>query len=161
MEGQRGMGEAMCECTSSYRLFSSTERHGSDRLVGKWGIIDVSDCVQAVSHLSSPSAGLSVTIDPARVVITGGSAGGFTVLAALCAYPTAFAAGTASYGVSDLRKLAEDTHKFESRYLEKLVGGTPEEVPEIYRERSPVFNAAKIKSPLLVSHESNLVLKYV
>ena len=120
------------------------------RLVGKWGIVDVSDCVQAVVHLATPSANLPISIDPARVVITGGSAGGFTVLAALCAYPSTFAAGTSSYGVSDLRKLAEDTHKFESRYLEKLVGGTPEEVPEIYKERSPVFNAGNIRSPLLV-----------
>ena len=122
----------------------------SNRLVGKWGLTDVSDCVHSVSQLSTPSPSLSTPIDPTRTVITGGSAGGFTVLAALCAFPTTYAAGTSSYGVSDLRKLAEDTHKFESRYLEKLVGGTVEEVPEVYKERSPISNADKIDSPLLV-----------
>ena len=117
--------------------------------MGKWGIVDVTDCVTAVNALTSPTS--PSPIDPSRVVITGGSAGGFTVLAALCASPNTFAAGTSSYGVSDLRKLTEDTHKFESRYLEKLVGGTVEEVPEVYKERSPVHKAEKIKAPLLVS----------
>jgi dipeptidyl aminopeptidase/acylaminoacyl peptidase len=64
---------------------------------------------------------------------------------------TVFAAGTSSYGVSDLAMLAGDTHKFESQYLFKLVGGTPEEVPDIYEARSPVKQAKHIKSPLLVS----------
>ena len=117
--------------------------------MGKWGIVDVADCVTAVNALTSPTS--PSPIDPSRAVITGGSAGGFTVLAALCASPNTFAAGTSSYGVSDLRKLTEDTHKFESRYLEKLVGGTVEEVPEVYKERSPVYNAGNIRSPLLVS----------
>ncbi|KDQ57918.1 hypothetical protein JAAARDRAFT_129506 [Jaapia argillacea MUCL 33604] len=122
-------------------------RRYTDRLVGKWGIVDVQDTVAAVETLSGPSHSL---IDPKRLAIRGGSAGGFTTLAALCFSPATFAAGTSSYGVSDLRKLAEDTHKFESRYLEKLVGGTPELVPEIYKERSPVFHADKIMSPLLI-----------
>lgn len=88
-------------------------------------------------------------------MIRGGSAGGFTTLAALSIAPdvTTFAAGASYYGVSDLKKLAEDTHKFESRYLEKLVGGRPEEVPEVYKERSPVFHADRITSPLLVSQQ--------
>ncbi|KAF8869748.1 Alpha/Beta hydrolase protein [Infundibulicybe gibba] len=121
-----------------------------ERLVGKWGIVDVGDCINAAQTLSSPAHAL---VDPTRIVIRGGSAGGFTVLAALSIAPdvTVFAAGTSSYGVSDLRKLAEFTHKFESRYLEKLVGGTPTEVPEVYKARSPVFHADKITSPLLAN----------
>jgi dipeptidyl aminopeptidase/acylaminoacyl peptidase len=120
------------------------------RLAGNWGVVDVEDCIHAAGTLSSAPYSL---IDPARVVIRGGSAGGFTTLAALtiASDVTTFAAGTSSFGVSDLRKLAEDTHKFESRYLEKLVGGTVEEVPEVFKDRSPVFHADKIVSPLLVS----------
>jgi dipeptidyl aminopeptidase/acylaminoacyl peptidase len=72
-------------------------------------------------------------------------------LASLVNRPEVYAAGTSLYGVSDLAKLTEDAHKFESRYLEKLVGGTPEEVPELYKARSPVNHADKIEAPLLVS----------
>ncbi|KAG8761880.1 hypothetical protein FRC15_008777 [Serendipita sp. 397] len=75
----------------------------------------------------------------------------------LCTPETAnvFAAGTSSYGVSDLAMLANDTHKFESQYLFKLVGGTPEEVPEIYAARSPVKHADEIRSPLLILQGSD------
>lgn len=80
------------------------------------------------------------------------------MLMTLCTPATAavFAAGTSSYGVSDLTLLAEDTHKFESQYLFKLVGGTPTEVPEIYAARSAVKHADQIRSPLLVSSTSCL-----
>ena len=123
-----------------------------DRLAGNWGIVDVDDCIHAARALSSPPYNL---IDPSRVVIRGGSAGGFTVLATLSIASdlTVFAAGTSSYGISDMRKLEEDTHKFESSYLSKLMGGTPEEVPDVYRQRSPVFHADNIVAPLLVSFE--------
>lgn len=84
------------------------------------------------------------------MAITGRSAGGYTVLMALCAAPDVFAAGTSSFGISDLVKLGEFTHKFESRYLIKLSGGTPEEVPDVYKERSPINRAHHIKAPLLV-----------
>ena len=120
----------------------------SKRLEGNWGIADVRDSVIAVQQLAAPPYSL---IDPQRTAITGGSAGGYTVLQALCDVPDVFAAGAASYGISNLFKLAEFTHKFESQYMFKLVGGTPEDVPEVYKARSPVFHADKIKSPLLVS----------
>lgn len=102
----------------------------------------------AVQQLAAPPYSL---IDSQRTAVTGGSAGGYTVLKALCSYPETFAAATSSYGISDMFKLAEFTHKFESQYLTKLLGGTPEEIPEVYKERSPVFLADKIKAPLLVS----------
>jgi dipeptidyl aminopeptidase/acylaminoacyl peptidase len=78
--------------------------------------------------------------------------GGFTVLMTLCTPETAtvFSAGTSLYGVSDVKLLAEDTHKFESQYLFKLLGGTPEQVPEVYKARSAVYHADQIKAPLLV-----------
>ena len=119
----------------------------SKRLEGRWGITDVRDTVVAIQQLSTEPYSL---VDPQRSAITGGSAGGYTVLKTLCSYPDAFAAGTSSFGISDFFKLAEFTHKFESQYLFKLVGGTPEQVPEVYKERSPVFLAENIKAPLLV-----------
>ena len=67
--------------------------------------------------------------------------------------PKAFAAGTSLYGVSDVARLAADTHKFESRYTDGLLGGTPEEIPDVYKARSPVTHADNIEAPLLVSHD--------
>jgi dipeptidyl aminopeptidase/acylaminoacyl peptidase len=127
-----------------------TDLTSSDRLAGNWGIVDVEDCIHATRILSNTPYNL---IDPSRVVIRGGSAGGFSALATLSIASdfTVFAAGTSSYGVSDLKKLNEDTHKFESSYLPRLVGGTPNEIPEVYRARSPVFHADNIIAPLLVS----------
>jgi dipeptidyl aminopeptidase/acylaminoacyl peptidase len=121
-----------------------------ERLKGQWGIVDVEDCVHAAKVISSAPYNL---VDPKRVAIRGRSAGGYTVLAALSGGPdpAAFAAGAASYGISDLKPLGDYGHKFESRYLEKLLGGTFEEVPENYTERSPLNHVEKIVSPLLVS----------
>ncbi|KAJ7473908.1 alpha/beta-hydrolase [Mycena galericulata] len=122
-----------------------------DRLKGNWGVYDVHDCVQAALQLSSSRHDL---IDRKRVVIRGGSAGGYTTLVALCQSDSnlqVFAAGASSYGISDLRKLTEFTHKFQSWYAQTLVGGTYDEIPEVYRARSPVFHAHNIKVPLLGS----------
>ena len=118
----------------------------STRLAGQWGIVDVKDCALSVSILASRYD----LIDLSRVAIRGASSGGFTALAALCSYPDTFAAGTSLYGISDLKKLDEFTHKFESHYCEKLLGGTYENAPENYKERSPVNRADKISAPLLV-----------
>jgi len=128
--------------------YGGSSGYGKDyreRLRGNWGIVDVDDTVSAVKLLGEQGL-----IDPKRAAIRGGSAGGFTVLASLVRYPNAFATGNSFYGVSDLAKLAEDTHKFESHYLEKLVGGTIEEIPQVYKDRSPLYHAEKIKAPLLI-----------
>lgn len=125
----------------------------SDRLQGQWGISEVRDCILAAQHLSTS---LNI-IDPSRIFIRGGSAGGYTVLAAISSTPPDTPSefkwtGAASlYGVSDLRRLAEDTHKFESKYLDGLLGGSYEEIPEVYKERSPISHVDKIDTPLLVS----------
>ena len=116
-----------------------------ERLLGRWGVVDVRDSITAVRELGA--LGL---VDPARAAIRGGSAGGFTTFAALATAPSAFAAGTSMYGVSDLRTLQAVLHKFESHYLLKYVGGTPKSDPELWWERSPVSRAGDIRAPLLV-----------
>ncbi|KAH8105304.1 alpha/beta-hydrolase [Cristinia sonorae] len=134
--------------------YGGSSGHGRayiERLKGNWGIVDTRDCVLAAQGLSKAPHNL---VDPKRIVIRGGSSGGYTVLQTLCEYPTAFAAGTSLYGISDLKKLAEFTHKFESQYMAKLLGGFVSEIPEVYAERSPVNNASKIRSPLLIEQGS-------
>lgn len=112
-------------------------------LRGAWGLVDVEDCVAAAVHLASE--GLA---DPARLCIRGGSAGGFTVLAAMV-QTDVFAAGASSYGVADLTALAEETHKFESRYLDGLIGPYPE-AKAVYDERSPIEHVDRLDRPLIV-----------
>lgn len=118
--------------------------------------MDTADCLTAAKLLAQPPYSL---IDSTRTVIRGGSAGGYTVLAAL-SLPNIdneyWATATSSYGISNLRLLAGFTHKFELRYMEKLMGGTLEEKPKVYdEERSPLFHAEKIKKPLLVTSSSS------
>jgi len=112
-------------------------------LKGQWGVVDVEDCVAAAEYLADRG-----DVDPERMAIRGGSAGGFTTLAALAFHDT-FAAGVSKYGVADLAVLAQETHKFESRYLDGLVGPWPE-AEATYRERSPLYHAHRIRVPLLV-----------
>jgi dipeptidyl aminopeptidase/acylaminoacyl peptidase len=113
-----------------------------DRLQGMWGIIDVEDCLNAVKY--AVAEGL---VDGERTVITGGSAGGYTVLAALVGHDV-FKGGASYYGISDIAALARDTHKFESRYLDWLIGPYPERA-DLYRERSPITHAAQLKRPVI------------
>ena len=114
-----------------------------ERLHRRWGIVDVRDCALAAAHLAA--AGKA---DPARLAIRGGSAGGYTTLAAL-AFREEFAAGASHYGVADLELLARDTHKFESRYLDWLVGPYPQE-QATYRERSPIHHPEGINRPVIL-----------
>jgi dipeptidyl aminopeptidase/acylaminoacyl peptidase len=118
-------------------------REYRDRLRGRWGEVDVEDSAAAASYLSARG-----DVDPARVEITGGSAGGYTTLLAL-ALRDEFAAGTSYYGVADLVTFHEDTHKFESHYDDYLVGPWPDAI-DVYRERSPVNHADAISRPLLL-----------
>jgi dipeptidyl aminopeptidase/acylaminoacyl peptidase len=118
-------------------------REYRDRLRGCWGEVDVEDSAAAASYLSARG-----DVDPARIEITGGSAGGYTTLLAL-ALRDEFAAGASYYGVADLVTFHEDTHKFESHYDEYLVGPWPESI-DVYRERSPVNHADAISRPLLL-----------
>ncbi|GBR05169.1 peptidase [Acetobacter oeni] len=113
-----------------------------ERLDGKWGVRDVADCVAAARYIAGTGK-----VDPKRIAIRGASAGGLTVLVGL-ATSDVFAAGVSLYGVTDLRALAQETHKFEARYLDSLVGPWPD-AEAVYRERSPLFMADRIRCPVL------------
>src|SRR5437588_1947395 len=115
-----------------------------DLLKGTWGVVDVEDCIAAARWLADQG-----WVDPARMCIAGGSAGGFTTLAALARTDSPFAAGADYFGVADLEALEKDTHKFESRYLDGLIGPYPQE-RELYRERSPIEHVEEFSRPLIV-----------
>ena len=114
-----------------------------ERLNYQWGVVDVDDCEHAARFLVSRG-----DVDPKRMAITGGSAGGYTTLAAL-AFRDVFAAGASHYGVSDPAALTRDTHKFESRYLDRLIGPYPER-RDVYTARSPIHAADRIACPLIL-----------
>ncbi|KAF9552486.1 alpha/beta-hydrolase [Agrocybe pediades] len=135
----------------NYGGSSGYGRRYIERLNGNWGIVDVQDCISAPQTLSLSPAPFNL-VDPKRLIIRGGSAGGFTTLAAIstAADVNVFAAATSLYGISDLNKLAEFTHKFESRYLDHLMGGNITKIPEVYNDRSPINHADKIVTPLLI-----------
>jgi len=113
------------------------------RLEGQWGIVDVDDCVAGAKWLAEQGL-----VDGDRMAIRGGSASGFTTLAAL-AFRDTFRAGTTYFGIGDLRAFVKDTHKFESRYLESLVGPWPD-TQQRYLDRSPSLHAEQITVPVLV-----------
>lgn len=113
-----------------------------ERLDGQWGVVDVADCAAAAEALVA--RGLA---SAERIAIEGGSAGGFTALAALC-FTTTFRAGASRYGVADLSALAIDTHRFEARYLDGLVGPWPV-AKATYEERSPLQHADRIRCPVI------------
>lgn len=117
-------------------------REYRQRLDGNWGVTDVDDCVNAARYLADQGY-----VDPQRMIITGGSAGGFTTLCALTFRDT-FKAGCSSYGIGDLEALARDTHKFESRYLDRLIGEWPKDAG-LYRERSPIHHLDGLNCPVI------------
>ncbi len=112
-------------------------------LAGTWGVVDLEDCIAAARHLAETGE-----VDPRRLSIAGGSAGGYTALLAL-AQSDVFAAGTSVFGVADLVTFAEHTHKFEARYTDWLLGPLPESL-DVYRERSPVTHADEIRGAVLI-----------
>jgi len=128
----------------NYRGSTGYGRAYRDKLRNSWGIYDVEDTVSGVRHLVAQGHA-----DNDRLIIMGGSAGGFTVLKALEDYPGVFRAGVCMYGVANQFTLVADTHKFEERYSDSLLGPLPE-AAEIYRERSPIFFADKIQDPIIV-----------
>jgi dipeptidyl aminopeptidase/acylaminoacyl peptidase len=130
----------------NYRGSTGFGRDYRDALEHRWGIVDVDDCVAAARHLVDAGR-----VDGRRLLITGGSAGGYTTLAAL-AFRDLFRAGASHYGVSDLEALMADTHKFESRYDVYLLG--PDETGKraskrVMRERSPIHSADRIACPVI------------
>lgn len=130
--GSTGYGEA-------YRL----------ALNGRWGELDTLDCVEGAKAMVAQGVA-----DAKRLAIKGGSAGGFTVLNALIQYPGLFRAGISNYGVTDLAQLEATTHKFEARYLDRLVGLLPKEA-QLYHDRSPVHRAGAIRDALAIFQGSD------
>ncbi len=126
----------------NYGGSSGFGRDYRQRLRGQWGVVDLADAVAAVRHLVA-----SGRVDGRRVVIRGGSAGGYTVLCAL-AFTDAFAAGVNYYGIADLEAIAADTHKFESRYLDSLVAPLPQG-REVSRARSPIHHLQRLNAALI------------
>ncbi|WP_245929345.1 S9 family peptidase [Agarilytica rhodophyticola] len=127
----------------NYRGSTGYGREFRHRLQDKWGVYDVDDVCAAVDYLADRA-----WIDKNRCVIKGSSAGGYTVLAAL-AFRDTFKAGVSLYGIGDLAMLAQDTHKFEARYLDGLIGPYPE-AEDTYKQRSPIHGIDKITCPLLI-----------
>ncbi len=112
-------------------------------LNGQWGVADVEDCIAAAQYLVDKKRA-----DPNALLIRGGSAGGYTTLCALT-FHDVFAAGMSRYGVADLESLASDSHKFEARYLDSVVGPYPE-MKDVYIERSPIHSTDKLSCPILL-----------
>jgi dipeptidyl aminopeptidase/acylaminoacyl peptidase len=128
----------------NYRGSTGYGREYRNALRGNWGIYDVQDSVSGAQHLAAQGR-----VDGGRVVIMGGSAGGFTVLKALEDFPGFFKAGLCLYGVSNQFTLVADTHKFEERYSDTLLGPLPQ-AAEVYRERSPEFFCDQIQDPIAI-----------
>jgi dipeptidyl aminopeptidase/acylaminoacyl peptidase len=118
-------------------------REYRDRLKGCWGVVDVQDCISGTLAM-----GIKRLADPARQAIRGGSAGGFTALAALT-MSHVFNAAISQYGIADLEALAKDTHKFESRYIDSLIGPYPKD-RHLYLERSPINHLDQLSAPMLL-----------
>jgi dipeptidyl aminopeptidase/acylaminoacyl peptidase len=114
-----------------------------ERLNGQWGIVDVDDCVNGARYLAAQDE-----VDDNRLAIRGGSAGGYTTLCALT-FRDVFKAGASHYGISDLETLAKDTHKFESRYLDGLIGPYPEH-RDLYIARSPIHFTDRLSCPMIL-----------
>ena len=125
-----------------YRGSTGYGRAYRERLYGEWGIADVEDCAAGAVHLAETGRA-----DRERLAIRGGSAGGYTTLCALT-FHDVFRAGASYYGISDLEVLATDTHKFEARYLDRLVGEWPAD-RDIYRARSPLHHASRLGCPII------------
>ena len=126
-----------------YRGSTGYGRPYRERLNGQWGVVDVDDCVNGARHLIQNGE-----VDRNRVAIEGGSAGGYTTMCALT-FRDFFKAGASYFGISDLETFVKDTHKFESRYLDRLVGPYPEK-KDLYRERSAINYVERVSCPMIL-----------
>ncbi|MDP5183440.1 S9 family peptidase [Blastococcus sp. BMG 814] len=143
-EVQYWTSRGFCVADVDYRGSVGYGRRYRDALQGRWGVIDLDDVVACARWLADAGR-----VDPARMAIRGGSAGGYTTLAALSMRPGVFTAGASHYGVADLGALAAETHKFESRYLDGLVAPWPSG-RAVYDERSPINHVDALDTPLAV-----------
>ena len=130
----------------NYRGGSGFGRAYQDLLNGQWGVVDVEDARTGAEHL----VGLGLA-DAQRLVITGGSAGGYTTLMALTQQPEFWAAGISLYGIGDLYELKQGSHRFEVNYEEGLIGRLPAAGP-LWKERSPLTHVKNVRAPVLLFH---------
>jgi dipeptidyl aminopeptidase/acylaminoacyl peptidase len=130
-------------CDVNYGGSTGYGREYRNRLRDAWGVVDVTDAENAALYLAKQGKA-----DRAKLLIRGGSAGGYTTLACL-AFSDVFRCGASHYGISDLALMVRDTHKFESRYLDRLVGKLPQDEAR-YRERSPIFHLDGFDRPVLL-----------
>ncbi|HZB20403.1 MAG TPA: S9 family peptidase [Blastococcus sp.] len=144
LDVQYWTSRGFCVADVDYRGSVGYGRRYRDALQGRWGVVDLDDVVACARFLAD-----SGRVDPARMAIRGGSAGGYTTLAALTMRPGVFTAGASHYGVADLGALAAETHKFESRYLDGLVAPWPSG-RAVYDERSPINHVDALDTPLAV-----------
>ncbi|SFP92532.1 Dipeptidyl aminopeptidase/acylaminoacyl peptidase [Geodermatophilus dictyosporus] len=144
LEVQYFTSRGFCVAHVDHRGSTGHGRRYREALRGRWGVVDLDDVVACARHLVGTGR-----VDPARTAIRGGSAGGFTTLAALVLRPGTFTAGASHFGVADLAALAAGTHKFESRYLDGLVAPWPEGA-DVYAERSPITHVHALDTPLAV-----------
>lgn len=126
----------------NYRGSTGYGRAYRDRLQGQWGVLDLDDCCFGAQFLVNRG-----DVDGDKLAIEGGSAGGYTTLAVLTFRDT-FRAGASYFGISDLELLAKETHKFESRYIEQLIGRYPQDI-HLFRERSPIHHVDQLNSPII------------
>ncbi|WP_092196171.1 alpha/beta hydrolase family protein [Blastococcus tunisiensis] len=149
LDVQYWTSRGFCVADVDYRGSTGYGRRYRDALQGRWGVVDLDDVVACARFLAD-----SGRVDPSRMAIRGGSAGGYTTLAALSMRPGVFTAGASHYGVADLGALAAETHKFESRYLDGLVAPyDPDAGPSgraVYDERSPINHVDALDTPLAV-----------
>jgi dipeptidyl aminopeptidase/acylaminoacyl peptidase len=136
------IGRGFAVLDVNYGGSSGFGRASREALKGQWGVVDVDDCVAGARHLAARGM-----VDPERLVIRGGSAGGLTTLCALT-FHDVFKAGASYYGVSDLKGLDDDSHKFESHYNEYLIAPQPE-AQVLYLLRSPINHADQLKRPMI------------
>lgn len=137
----------------NYRGSTGYGRGYREMLRGNWGVYDVEDAISGARYLAEQGL-----VDEKKMVILGGSAGGYTVLKALVDHPGFFKAGICLYGISNQFTLAAETHKFESHYTDSLLGPLPE-AADLYRERSPLFSLDRIQDPIAIfqGEEDNVV----
>ena len=133
-----------------YRGSTGFGRKYRDKLLGTWGVVDAEDVADAVRYLVSEGK-----VDKSKVAVRGGSAGGYMVQRVMTQYPELFSVGASYYGIGNLITLVEETHKFESRYIDNLVGAKMPEGESLYKDRSPINHLDKLKSPMIIFQGSD------
>jgi dipeptidyl aminopeptidase/acylaminoacyl peptidase len=129
----------------NYRGSTGYGRRYRDALLNQWGLIDAEDVADGVRYLIRENI-----IDPEKVAVRGGSAGGYMVQRVMTRYPQIFKVGASYYGIGDLITLVEQTHKFESRYIDNLIGAKLPEGKSEYKNRSPINHLDKLKAPMII-----------